>query len=124
MPGAPATTNKLFSLTINPPLTITTVSPLPAGTQGVAYGQTFAATGGTPPYVSWVATVPAQLPPGLTINPASGALTGIPTTPGVYNFTVQVNDSTGVPNQTTKAFSVTINPPVSITTHSCPASRA
>jgi hypothetical protein len=32
------------------PLVISTASPLPSGTVGTAYSQTFAATGGTPPY--------------------------------------------------------------------------
>src|SRR5262249_2115859 len=86
------TTTKAFQLTVSPaPLLITTVSPLASGTVGTLYPTiTFAATGRTPAYSNWVATVPAQLPPGLAINPATGALTGTPTLAGVYNFTVQV----------------------------------
>ena len=94
--SAAVTATKAFSLTINPAaLTITTASPLPAGTVGIAYSQTFAATGGTPPYTNWVVTV-GTLPANLLLNAATGALTGTPTTAGTSNFTIQVTDSAAV----------------------------
>ena len=40
-----------YSLTILPPPSITTTSPLPDGVVGVAYSQQITATGGTPPYI-------------------------------------------------------------------------
>ena len=43
-----ASTNALFTVPVN--LVITTASPLPNGTVGVAYSQTLAAGGGAPPY--------------------------------------------------------------------------
>jgi hypothetical protein len=69
-------------------------------------GVTFAATGGTPPYTNWAVTV-GSLPPGLTLNAGTGALTGTPTTAGPYSFTIQVTDST--PLTATKAFTLTVN---------------
>src|SRR5512146_2893959 len=45
--------------------TISTTSPLPTGTVGTAYSQTFAATGGTTPY-SWSAST--GLPTGVTFS--------------------------------------------------------
>ena len=107
--GTPQTASKAFALTINPAtLTISTASPLPAGTVGTAYSQTVAATGGTAPY-AWSITVGA-LPAGLTLNGSTGAITGTPTTSGTANFTVQAQDSAGTPQTASKAFALTINP--------------
>ncbi|MBE0568338.1 MAG: putative Ig domain-containing protein, partial [Deltaproteobacteria bacterium] len=82
--------------------TITTASPLPAGTVGTAYSQTLAATGGTPPY-SWSVSS-GSLPAGLSLSSA-GVLSGTPTTAATSGFTVQVTGG----GTATKAFSVTIN---------------
>lgn len=82
--------------------TITTPSPLPAGTVGTAYNQTLAATGGTPP-LSWSVTVGTP-PAGLTLSSA-GAISGTPTTAGTSNFTVQATGG----GTATKAFALTIN---------------
>ncbi|MFO1313015.1 MAG: IPTL-CTERM sorting domain-containing protein [Burkholderiales bacterium] len=117
----PVNASKVFSLTINPPapLSIATASPLPGGVVGNAYSQTFAATGGLPPYGNWQ-VIAGSLPPGLSLNPSTGALTGTPTTSAgsPFNFTVQVTD--GQPVNATKAFSLTItgSAPLSITTAS------
>jgi hypothetical protein len=76
----------------------------------VAYSQTLAATGGTPPYVNWTLSSGA-LPSGLTLNSSTGAITGTPTAPGTFNFSVDVTDSATPSAQTvTKAFSLTIAP--------------
>jgi MYXO-CTERM domain-containing protein len=82
---------------------ITTTSPLPAGTVGTAYNQTFAATGGTPPY-SWAVTVGTP-PAGLNLS-AAGVLSGTPSTAGTSNFTVEVTGGAS----STRAFVLTINP--------------
>lgn len=59
---------------------------------GVAYpAQNFSASGGTSPY-AW--SVAGTLPPGLTLTPA-GVLSGTPTTPGTYNFSVTASDADG-----------------------------
>ena len=73
-----------------PPLSIICDSP-PSGTVGVAYTHTFPASGGTPPDTFSI-SVPA-LPPGLSINSTTGVVSGTPTTPGTFSFTVQVTDS-------------------------------
>jgi len=91
----PTTSFKVFDLPVNgngaPPtvLTITTPSPLPAGTATIAYTTTLAATGGTLP-LTW-AVASGTLPPGLTLSTA-GILSGTPTTPGVFNFVITVTD--------------------------------
>jgi uncharacterized protein YjdB len=94
------------TLTVQPaPVAITTGSLL-NGTAGTAYTATLAATGGTPSY-TW-SVVSGSLPNGLSLNAATGAITGNPTTTGTANFTVQAKDS-GAPALTaTKALSLTI----------------
>lgn len=46
------------------------------------------------------------LPPGLAINPLTGQISGVPTTPGVYNFDLRVRDAQG--NSRTVPASITI----------------
>ncbi len=88
--------------------TITTTS-LAAGTQGTAYSQTLAASGGTAP-LSWSVTIGA-LPTGLNLTAGTGVIAGTPTVSGTYNFTVQVADSASPVRTATKAFSILINAP-------------
>ncbi len=109
-----ATDSRAFAVTINPPLAITTTSPLPTSTAGIAYSRTLAASGGTLP-LSWSVSA-GSLPPGLTLNPSSGVLSGTPTTPGTFSFTARAADSASA--TASRAFSLTINPPVVITTTS------
>jgi hypothetical protein len=111
-----ATATKPLSIAINPPLIITTDS-LVDGYVNVAYSQTVQATGGFGTR-TWTISAGA-LPPGLTINAASGMISGKPTAGGLYNFTVQVTDTFG--GLATKALSIDVDPPVSITTVSLPA---
>jgi len=107
------TGSKLFSLTINAGPTITTGSPLPSGTQGVAYNQPLAATGGTSPYTWSLAS--GTLPANLTLS-SSGVISGTPSTPGISNFTVTVTDNLG--SASSKPLQLTINGPLTITTTS------
>ena len=81
------------NLTINvyAPVAIQT-PPLPNAAVGSQYTQVFAATGGLPPYI-WSST--GTLPPGLTLS-SSGALSGVPTTPGTYTFSVKAADTLGL----------------------------
>jgi large repetitive protein len=84
---------------------ITTASPLPAGTQGSAYSQTLAETGGLPSF-TWSVTGGSLAGSGLSLSSA-GVLSGTAGTPGTYTFTAQVSD--GNSNTASKSFSVTVN---------------
>ncbi len=103
-------------------VTITTAS-LPDGyTNGLFYSQTLAASI-TPPLTTMNATLTwsiptGALPPGLSLNTSTGAITGNPTTTGVYNFTVMVQiNFTGFMDQ--RQLSLNINTPkLTITTNS------
>ncbi|MCL2659100.1 MAG: Ig-like domain repeat protein [Acidobacteriaceae bacterium] len=71
-----------------------TLSPatLPDGFYGTAYSETETASGGvTPPYAFALTT--GSLPPGLALN-TTGVISGTPTVPGSYTFTVTATDST------------------------------
>ncbi|MFY9845430.1 MAG: Ig domain-containing protein [Terriglobales bacterium] len=79
-----------LSIIINGALAIATKS-MPGGSVGTAYSSTLQATGGLPPY-TWSITS-GSLPAGLTLNSASGDISGTPTATGTSNFTVTVADS-------------------------------
>ena len=83
--------------------TITTSSPLPAGTVGSAYSQTIAATGGTPSY-TWSLTSGSC--PGLSLS-SGGVLSGTPTAAGVCSLTIRCTDATPLYDE--DVFSLTIN---------------
>ena len=86
------------------PLSITTTSP-PAGVLNMAYSTALGASGGTLPH-TW-SFAGGSFPPGLTLT-STGAITGIPTAAGTFDFTAQVSD-VGSPAQiTNKALSITI----------------
>ena len=127
-PPTPQTTTKSFQLIIGaatPTLTITIPagSSLPGGSVGSAYSTSLDATGGTGAQ-TWSVSVGA-LPNGLSLNPATGAITGTPQvgSNGTPSLTVRVQDS-GTPQQSAqKPLSITIDLPAppNITTTSLPA---
>jgi hypothetical protein len=102
-PG-PATSNALTFTISGPGLTITTNSPLPRGTVGTSYSQTFGASGGAAPY-TWSLSS-GSLPAGLTLNASSGILGGTPSAVGDSTFTIRVSDSASA--SATKQFQLSI----------------
>ena len=87
------------------PLTITTAA-LASATPGGTYQatlQSFANRGAT----SWTITN-GTLPPGLQLNSATGVISGTPTTPGNYIFTVVSTDSTN--QSASQEMSIQIDP--------------
>ena len=63
---------------------------LSAAAESLPYAFSLSVTGGIPFY-AWDITA-GTLPPGLGLDPFSGALTGTPATNGVFSFTVRVRD--------------------------------
>ena len=101
--------SQAYSGTIASPVIAVAPATLPGATKGTAYSQTVSGSGGTAPY-SFAVTAGA-LPAGLTLNGATGAITGTPTTVSPYNFTVTATDSTtgtGAPFTASRAYSVTV----------------
>lgn len=111
-----ATITGNFTIQVNAALAITTSSPLPAGTQGTSYSDTFAATGGVPNY-TWSVVSPGtgSLPAGLSLS-TSGQLSGIPTASGTFTFTVQVTDSFGYSTTANLSLTLAAAPTLSVTT--------
>jgi len=89
---SPITPNTVSSLANSSSLHVAN-STLPNGTVQTAYTAALTATGGNPPY-SWSVS-DGDLPPGLSLNSAGGTLTGIPTAPGTFSFTANLQDSNG-----------------------------
>ncbi|MBZ4192704.1 MAG: Ig-like domain repeat protein, partial [Candidatus Contendobacter sp.] len=77
------------------------------GLTGAAYGQTLQAVGGTLPY-AW-SLLSGTLPAGVSLDLATGILSGIPTVAGVQIFTVQVTDNLG--QIATQVLTLTIQAP-------------
>jgi streptogramin lyase len=90
-PQDTATESYILNVSVTP-LTTQVVMPPPDGVVGQQYvAIPLTVNGGTTPYIF---TAPG-LPPGLSINPSTGQITGIPTTPNVTgtSITVTATDS-------------------------------
>ncbi len=85
---------------------ITTAS-LPAGVRGQLYSVDLQATGGTAPY-RWDAT---GLPPGISLDPDTGVLSGTPTADNSYSPVFTVRDNGGQTDS--KSVPIVIQPPPS-----------
>jgi outer membrane protein OmpA-like peptidoglycan-associated protein len=94
-----------LSIAVSQGMPVVSTASLAGGVVGTAYSQTLAATCGTGIYSSWALTS-GSLPAGLTLNTATGVISGTPTTVQVAPITVQVTDSGG--NVATKALSITV----------------
>jgi len=101
----------LFTLQVNifvsdstAPSVTKTLSP--AATVGTFYSNSLDESGGTGT-ITWSITAGA-LPPGLSLGLNSGVVSGTPTAPGAYNFTVQVMDSASPPNVAMLAFMLSV----------------
>lgn len=116
--------SKTYEIFVATPVSVTTTSLAPWTVSQPGYSQTLAATGGNGSY-TWSITagsgagtlIPA---PGLTLNAATGAITGTPTTSGSYTFTVKATDGTVPPLSGTQQLTIFVNPALAITTTALP----
>ena len=70
---------------------LTSSAPVPGGTSGGDYSTALTSTlPGT-----WT-VAGGTVPPGLTVDPATGGITGTPTTPGTYTFTARFQSTIGI----------------------------
>jgi hypothetical protein len=85
---------------------VITTAKLANGKTGTSYKQTLAKSGGTAPF-TW-SVIGDNLPTGLTLNPATGVISGKPSQKtGVISITIKLTDSLGV--SVSKTFSFAIN---------------
>ncbi len=98
------------TITVNP-------ASLPAGGINAPYAQTITATGGTGAITYTTAGTP---PPGLAINPTTGAFSGTPTQSGSFNFSVTATDANGCSGN--RGYTLVINacPQINLTPASLP----
>ena len=92
-----------FSIIVNPALAITSTS-LPPATAGSNYSTNLSANGGVTPY-NWTISA-GSLPTGMNLS--GNTISGIPTTAGTVNFSIQVNDASG--GSQTAAVSINVAP--------------
>jgi hypothetical protein len=85
-----------------------TDTSLPDGVNGVAYSTTVQAMGGTVPY-TWSISA-GSLPSGVTLNGATGEISGTPTANGNFSFTIQVTDSANPVNSNTQNLTLLVSP--------------
>jgi hypothetical protein len=108
-----ATATRSLAIVVNAPLVLNLPATPAAWTVGRAFPNvTPSATGGVTPY-TWSAT---GLPAGMTINPATGVVSGTPTTPCTCSMVVTVRDSANPTVAASVTRAVTINAAPTITT--------
>ena len=94
-------------------------STLPEAEVGVSYTATLVAAPVTPPS-TWTITS-GSLPGGLTLNAATGTISGTPTTTGSYTFFVEVADATSPPSSPQQGFLINVTQtPLSFLTTTLP----
>ncbi|TYP76430.1 choice-of-anchor I family protein [Paenibacillus methanolicus] len=82
-----------------------TTALLPGATAGKAYSAVIEAEGGTKPYTF----AGSALPEGLALDPATGALTGTPTSAGSVDVTFTVTDGAQTPAAATKTLTLAVS---------------
>ena len=93
------------AITVSPPSISLITTTLSNGTMGISYSATLTASGGTAPYT--YAITDGALPEGLSLNAASGLISGTPSTASTTDLTITVTDAKGA--SSLQNFSITIS---------------
>ncbi|WP_284448496.1 putative Ig domain-containing protein [Pseudoxanthomonas mexicana] len=123
--NGPYTVGQAFTLTVaGPTLTLTPASPALNATYATAFTQAFSTTGGVGPYTY---AVSGTLPAGVSLSGAT--LSGTPTAPGSYTFTITATDAgasgVGAPFTTSRVYTLEVAAPtLTLTPATLPASTA
>ncbi|MDX8534107.1 putative Ig domain-containing protein [Mesorhizobium sp. VK25A] len=109
----PVAISQPFTLSVGAPtLAMTPPAGTLTATYGSAYSQQFTASGGTAPYTYTVSA--GSLPAGLSLDAASGILSGTTTQTGSFTFSVHASDSstgTGAPFARTQNYVLQVGAP-------------
>src|SRR5207249_2724537 len=82
-PATPYIGSQTYALTVNPPVITLAPSTLTAATVGIGYSQTLTGVGGTALYHNFTLTS-GRLPTGLSLNSATGVLSGSASEGGAF----------------------------------------
>ena len=104
--------SRAYTLQVDCPAIALSPSLLPYGSVGAPYAQTLAASAGSAP-LAWSVTS-GSLPDGLSLAPATGVLSGVPTAAGTSVFTVGVTDAFGCSGSENYTLDVFLTPPSSV----------
>ncbi len=98
--------NRRVKRYVNPPCASVTLAALSDPTAGVSYaGSVAASPAGSYTY----SVVVGSLPPGLSLDPSTGALAGLATVTGTYNFTIEAQTGSGCSG--TQSYTLLVNCP-------------
>ncbi|MBK8036990.1 MAG: putative Ig domain-containing protein [Verrucomicrobiaceae bacterium] len=107
---------RAYTIKICPVITLT-APPLATATVTQAYSQTIVASGGTTPYTFAIAS--GALPAGLSLNTATGVISGTPTALTAASFTLSATDANGCPGS--RAYTITpVCPAITVSPTSLP----
>uniref|UniRef100_UPI00307636EA beta strand repeat-containing protein n=1 Tax=Oryzifoliimicrobium ureilyticus TaxID=3113724 RepID=UPI00307636EA len=123
--GTPNSGSRSYTLTVAAPTLTLPATTLTSGTAGQAYSAAITpASGGIAPYAYTMSA--GALPAGISLNSASGTLSGTPTAVGNFSFTLTATDSTsGTPGQASRSYTLaTVAPTLTITPSTLPAGIA
>ena len=106
------TGTRSYTLVVSSATVSLTPTSLPNPVGGAAYSVTLSADGGTGPYAYSVSS--GSLPAGLSLNTATGLLSGTTTAVGSSTFSLMATDSStgvGAPFRATNSYTLTVNAP-------------
>ncbi|MGK5068778.1 IPT/TIG domain-containing protein [Janthinobacterium sp. RT4P48] len=102
---------KSYTLSVSSAAVVLAPASLANATATVPYSATLTATGGTAPYSY---AVVGTLPAGLSLNAATGVLSGTTNVAGSFPFSIKVSDSstgTGAPFSATNSYTMVVTTP-------------
>lgn len=104
--GSSEAVSEFATLSLANPMVIA-VDPLPAASPNILYTEQIkGVSGGTGTYTYMVSA--GSLPVGMTLNTATGVISGTASNAGLSNFTIKVSDNCATPNTITQAYSIIV----------------